>query len=434
MIRVLHVLRFLHTGGASRSACAIAGVMEQAGRAENRILSLLPATAGGLCLARQAGLPVLDAPGAEELRREMAAADVVQVHWWNNPQTDELLRGDLPPMRLLVFVHVAGDSPPHAVTRELVEVADFVVAGCGYAHRNCAAIQELPAGERRRRTAVVPATSDFRRLGKPERRPRDTFNVGYLGTLELKKIHPAFVAMSARVRVPGVRFLVGGKGPSDVLERQARELAAADRFRFLGYVEEVGAALAEMDVFGYPLGERPGAELSVQEALYAGVPPVVFPLGGLQDAVIHGETGLVVESEDEYVAAIERLFHHPQERRRLSENARTFARRTFGAFNSARKMARVYARLMRAPKRTRQWGDGAGPGLGAARFAESLGEAGAPFRACLRGGADGELQAAEARIAAASPVMQWALEQYHEHYPDDPHLRLWRQLAGDHPA
>lgn len=440
MIRVLHVLRFLNNGGASRSTCAMARPLDRSGEFENRIVSLLPATAIGLELARRAGIPVLDAPGWEAVRAEMAAADVVQVHWWNAPQIDELLRAGLPPLRLLVFLHVAGDVPPNIVTRELVDFADVCVAGCGYAHR-CAAIAGLPPEERARKTAVVTATTDFDRLGDLAPRPHEGFNVGYVGTVEFKKMHPDFVAMSARVRVPGVRFIVCGKGHLDVLARQIAALGAGDRFELRGYVEDVGPVLASLDVFGYPLCANPGAELAVQEAMLAGVPPVVFGLGGLQDAVSHGMTGLVVNDAEEYTAAIEYLYRHPEERRRLGENARAFAQREFGGENSGRKMARIYERMMALPKRTRSWPGEAGSG--AALFAASMAEAGAPFRTSLAATAatatvGDELLAAEAAIAASSQVVLWGLEQYRNHYPQDPHLRLWTGLvlaaAGEHAA
>ena len=54
------------------------------------------------------------------------AADVVLVHFWNTPELYEFLRGELPPVRLAAWAHVAGNSPPQIVTRELVELVDVV--------------------------------------------------------------------------------------------------------------------------------------------------------------------------------------------------------------------------------------------------------------------------------------------------------------------
>lgn len=426
MIRVLHLLKHVNGAGGPRSTVALSKALAREGVCENRIVSLLPGTSGGLEMARQAGLQVLQTPDALALRREIEAADVVQLHWWNDPVLYDLLRADLPPARLLVFVHVAGDTPPHVLIRQVIDVADFCVAGSAYAH-GCAAFQSLPAEERARKTAAVTATADFGRLAGLERRPHDGFQVGYIGTVDFRKMHPGFVRMSANVRVPGARFIVCGNGQLDVLERQARELGAADRFDFRGYVEDLRPLLAEMDVFGYPLASNPGAELAVQEAMYAGVPPVVFPLGGLRDAVIHGETGITVTTEEEYVAAIEHLYHHPEERQRLGEGARTFAQQHFGAERVAPKLAAVYEEMMRRPKRRRRWPGGAVNASGAEQWIESLGdEAAEPFRASLAGDA-----AADETVAAMSPLMRLVLNFYAAHYPVDGSLRSWLGMTRE---
>lgn len=429
MIRVLHVIKVLsERGGSSRAACDVARAMAREAPVESRIVSLLPASPGGARMAEERGLAVLDAPAPAALRRAVAAADVVHVHWWNDPGIYRFLMSDLPASRLLLFVHVAGDVPPNVLIPELVEAADLCVVGCPYV-LGCPALRDLPPEVRDRKVAVVLATGDFSRLAgvADARRDGGSFNVGYVGTVDFKKMHPAFVAMSARARIPEARFIVCGQGQVDLLERQARELGAAGRFDFRGHVEDVAPVLASLDVFGYPLSANPGAELAVQEAMTAGVPPVVFGLGGLRDAVQHGVTGLVVDSEEEYTRALEHLHADPGERRRLGANARDFAARSFGAEASARRLLEVYRELLRGPKRRRRWpGE---PESGAALFARSLGEAGEPFRISLRGGDRERVEAAERRIAGSSRLMLWGLAQYCAAFPGDPHLRLWHGLA-----
>ena len=105
-----------------------------------------------------------------------------------------------------------------------------------------------------------------------------------------------------------------------------------------GYVEDIRAALEEFDIFGYPLIEDTYAtsEKALQEAMWAGIPPVVFAHGGVRCLVEHERTGLVVETEDEYARAIERLAGDPDLRRRLGDEARRFIR---AAFDPARWQA-----------------------------------------------------------------------------------------------
>jgi hypothetical protein len=311
------------------------------------------------------------------------------------------------------------------ITPELVDFADFCVAGCPYTYER-SVLQTLPAESQVARAAVVYATADFTRLDGLRRKPHRGFNVGYIGKADFRKMHPEFVAMSARVDVPGVRFVVCGRGHVDLLRRQAEALGAAGRFDFRGHVEDIRPVLAEMDVYGYPVGENVGAELNLQEAMYAGVPAVVFARGGIRDLIVPDFTGLVVRTPAEYVEAIEYLYHHPEERRRLGQNARALATQMFGGERSARKLASIYRALMRSPKRVRRW-PGAGTS-GASWLAESLGEHGRPFAVSLAGGDRDRVLAAEAEIAAQSRFTLWSIQDYRRHHPGDGHLALWAGL------
>jgi glycosyltransferase involved in cell wall biosynthesis len=434
MTRILHVIRGLNCAGAARSLVSIAKGLREFATYEHTLMSLLAADEEARPLAREAGIEVLEVPGPERIRREVEAADIVHVEWWNNPEIDAFLRSDLPPARLLIFSHVAGDEAPFVLTRELLRFVDVYVAGCGYAHR-LPDVRALSPEVREATTAVVTATADFDRLAGLRRRPHATFNVGYIGKADFRKMHPHYVAMSARVRIPSARFIVCGDGHLDLLARQAEELGASNRFEFRGFVEDIRPVLEELDVYGYPLDINPGAELNLQEAMYAGVPPVVFPRGGIVDAVTHGVTGLVVHSEAAYAGAIEYLYHHPAERTRLGEAARRFALENFGGPRSAARLLGVYQSLLGRPKRARRWpssaGDRAAVANGARRFAESLGEHGGPFLASLAGGDDRSRREAESNIAGSSLMTLQILSDYTNSYPEDLYLRHWRSLIPD---
>ena len=432
MIRILHVTNVLGRAGATRSAAVIAKHLRLLGGFAETIVSLEPWEEGAAALVEAAGMRALNAPPADVLRRELESADIVHVEWWNSASLGEFLRGPLPPLRLLLFCHVAGDAVPNVITRDLFDFADFCVACCPYTYEH-SVLQTLPAETQAAKAAVVYATADFARLQGLRRRRHRGFNVGYIGKADFRKMHRDFVTMSARVDVPEVRFVVCGRGHLDLLRRQAAQLGAAGRFDFRGHVEDIRPVLAALDVYGYPVGENVGAELNLQEAMYAGVPAVVFAMGGIRDLVLHELTGLVVRTPAEYTEAIEYLFHHPEERRRLGRNARTFAAQIFGGERSARKLAKIYQALMRSPKRARCWPAGkAAQGMassGAAWFAESLGEHGAPFATSLAGGDLDRLLAAEAEIAALSRFGRWCIEDYRARHPGDGHLALWAGLV-----
>lgn len=370
-------------------------------------------------------------PPEGDLLEAIAGADIVQVHFWNTPELYRFLLMEKPAARLLAWLHVAGDTSPQVLTAEFLRSMDFVVAGCPYT-------AELPVFSRHADgRGMVWSPPDFERLAGLEPRPHSGFNVGYLGTVDFGKMHPAYVAMSTAVRVPEARFIVCGSGSgSAILRRQAEQAGAAERFDIRGYVEDIRPFFESLDLFGYPLCAETyaGAEQVIQEAMYAGVPPVIFAHGGAQRTVIHGETGLVVKGEAEYTAAIEYLYHHPDERRRLGENARAFALREFGAEKSALAMNAVYHQMLERPKRRHTWpaGSDAEKG-GSALFAQSLGGAAVPFVVSLESPDADTVLRAEATIRISPPVLASAdgggILHYRRAYPSDPHLRLWAGLV-----
>lgn len=434
MIRILHIAATLGLGGSGRSLCAIAKHLRSFDDYQHTVISLLPRADQQRQLAERSGARVLEEPDNEVLRKEIEQADIVHVEWWNHPSVYDFLRTSWPPMRLLLFAHVAGDVSPNLITSQVVDFADFWVSGCGYAHRH-AVIQQLPAEIRREKTAVVTATTDWDRLRNLRRNPHDTFNVGYVGSVDFKKMHPEYVSMSARVQAPSVRFVVCGDGHIDLLKKQAEQLGASARFEFLGYVEDIRPVLEITDVYGYPLCSNPGAELNLQEAMFAGIPPVVFPLGGIVDAVRHQENGMIVNDEKEYAQAIDYLYEHPLRLRAMGEAARQFALKHFGGERSSAKLHDVYQTLLRRPKREHVWPASPNPiasaphRRGAEHFIESLGGGQTPYYISLYGDEAEAVLAAEEQIARQTSLERTLFEAYPRFYPQDVYLPYWLGLA-----
>ena len=136
-------------------------------------------------------------------------------------------------------------------------------------------------------------------------------------------MHPRFAELCAKVTAPDVRFEVyGGGGGEDALRRRVVALGIGDRVDVRGPTEDIRAALEGFDVFGYPLAPDTGtSELALQEAMWVGIPPVVFDHGGPATIVVNGESGFVVSTEAEYSRAVERLVADPSLRTRLGAAA-----------------------------------------------------------------------------------------------------------------
>jgi hypothetical protein len=255
-------------------------------------------------------------------------------------------------------------------------------------------------------------------------------------------MHPEFVSMSARVQAPHVRFIVCGDGHLDLLKQQAAELDVSDRFEFRGYVEDIRSILEITDVYGYPLCLNPGAELNLQEAMFAGIPPVVFPLGGIVDMVRHRENGMIVHNEKEYAQAIDYLYEHPRRRRLMGEAARQFALKHFGGERSAAKLHQVYQTMLTRPKREHIWPlctnqrPSAPHRRGAEHFVESLGNGNSPYYISLYSQETEAVLAADEQLVQQTPLERTLLSAYPKFYPQDLYLPYWLGLAwqgqGEH--
>jgi hypothetical protein len=140
-----------------------------------------------------------------------------------------------------------------------------------------------------------------------------------------------FIEMMARVEIPECRIRICGGALEPAMAAALARLPSAQRFECRGFVGDIASVLKTSDVFVYPLAERTYAssDISLQEAMLAGVPPVVLPHGGPSRFVVDGRNGIVARSEDEFVAAIEHLHRHPEMRHALGREARLSAERLF---------------------------------------------------------------------------------------------------------
>ncbi|MGL6281475.1 MAG: glycosyltransferase, partial [Microcoleaceae cyanobacterium] len=188
------------------------------------------------------------------------------------------LRSPLPAMRLLTWFHVAGNQPPQIIPEKLIHFSDFALCSSPYT-ADLPLFQNLPADLCQTKTGMVYDTTDFQRLGEINLRQHQGFNVGYIGTVDLVKMHPNYVPMSAKINIPQVKFIVCGHGNDHHLKYQAEQLGVSTKFDWRGYVEDIKSVIEILDIFGYPLCEDnySTAELVLQEAMYAGVPPVISP-------------------------------------------------------------------------------------------------------------------------------------------------------------
>jgi glycosyltransferase involved in cell wall biosynthesis len=130
--------------------------------------------------------------------------------------------------------------------------------------------------------------------------------------------------LDAAVAVPSAIFLVAGEGSErEVLERRARQLELGNRFRLLGYRDDVRDLLVAADLFVLASSNE-GFPLSVLEAMATRTPVIATAIGGTDEVVRDGQTGLLVPPGDPeaLASAIGRLVADRSLAGRLRDTAR----------------------------------------------------------------------------------------------------------------
>ncbi len=430
-MRIVHILDRISFGGAARAA--IIHARESACKVGYRhsIVSLNEAERPASELARSFGIEVIDQPGQQNLLEMIDDADIIHIHFYNTPAIYDFLNMPLPSCRRLLWMHVSGFTPPQVLPLKVASRADRVVFTSEESRKLPAVTKfDLQDGF----PITIIAGADFARLKNVKPRPHDGFNVGYIGTIDPVKMYPRYVELSAAIDLPNIKFVVCGGG-TEILRRKIDETKTAEKFELKGYVADIAPILETLDVFGYPLSKETYSttDQSLQEAMFAGVPPVVFDHGATSKMVQHNRTGIVANSEEEYRDAIVSLAQNPGRRLELGENARRYAEQNFGVERSSARMNEVYRAMMADEKSIMPPLTPEGGLLAASElFILSLGDCGYDFSAS-RDGSEDERRAADARIAAQTRLMtspqSGGILHWAQYFPSDSFLRMWAGLV-----
>lgn len=152
--------------------------------------------------------------------------------------------------------------------------------------------------------------------------------VGAVGRLNPIKGHAYLVAAWPKVleKVPAARLLLVGPARSEDrerMEKEARGTGCADTIHFLGQRRDVPRILPHLDVVALP-SLTEGFSNVIIEAGAAGRPVVATRVGGNPEAIVEGETGMLVPARDPAALAdaIVSLLSDPARRARMGDAAR----------------------------------------------------------------------------------------------------------------
>lgn len=153
---------------------------------------------------------------------------------------------------------------------------------------------------------------------------------------------PALVA-----EFPMLVLLLAGEGPLEShFEVQARASGLGATVRFLGARAEASDILSLADVAVHP-SETEGFSNAVLEAMAAAKPIVAARVGGNAEAIVDGETGLLVPAGDAAALsqAVLAVLRNPDAARAMGEAGRARAVRLFSIERMVAEYERIYEEL-----------------------------------------------------------------------------------------
>lgn len=172
--------------------------------------------------------------------------------------------------------------------------------------------------------------------------------VGCVANFTAKKSQRTLLDAFARVSIgrPEARLILVGDGPlRPQLEARASEIGLDDRVLFTGTRDDVQSLLPAFDVFALP-SLYEGLPIALLEAMAAGIPPVVTPVGGLPEIITDEVDGYFVPTEQPraLATAILTLLQDERLRTQIGREARRRAK-DFSILSAVASMELLYAQV-----------------------------------------------------------------------------------------
>ena len=164
--------------------------------------------------------------------------------------------------------------------------------------------------------------------------PDDALVLAHVAAFRPEKAHPVVLAALARLapQWPQLMVIFAGDGPlRPGIEQQAEALGLKARVRFTGNLPDVRPVLGAAGLSLLPSTAVETFSLAMLESLALEVPMIASDLGGAREAVLDGETGLIVPpgDVDALAAAIARLAGDAALRRRMGVAGRALVLKSY---------------------------------------------------------------------------------------------------------
>jgi glycosyltransferase involved in cell wall biosynthesis len=309
-VKVLHLA--VHLGGGIGKAHAALALHLPADVRQRFVLLQEPIDNRHVDTIMRHGGEIIVGADTPIIRRLIVDADVVQFEYWGHPALDELIAQIDLPQASVCWVHISGFSKP-SLPLPLLHAVERVALTSPISR------PLLPA-QLLHKTSVI--NSGFGFNNAPQRIHREKPSIAYLGTVDFKKLHRGIIDV--------VDALDDGMAPVSLWGHISPEVATCaaamrhpERIELRGHTLDPVSALAEADIFLYPLRRNHygSAENALVEAMSMGLVPVVLDNPVETKIVAHGRSGFVAHTIDECVSYLRRLALAPSLREEMGASA-----------------------------------------------------------------------------------------------------------------
>lgn len=209
-------------------------------------------------------------------------------------------------------------------------------------------------------TTFFPADSagghaDRRRA--PGGAPRLLFVGSIAANKGVRTVFQAFTRLAPAY--PGMSLAIAGSGDEEIAEELRAETVRsglAARVELVGFVEhsDLPELYRSADLVAAPSQYEGGLGMVYLEAMACGLPVIATAAGGAAEAVVHDETGILLErgDVDAATAAIETLVADPGLRARMGAAGRRRVEEHFTAERYAERVAEGYTRAIERRRTT----------------------------------------------------------------------------------
>jgi L-malate glycosyltransferase len=352
-MKVIHLTAHLG-GGVGRALCGLIANTHRSNEGVERLLVSLEAPENPYFydLIKQHGCDIIVSPGPDQLHDLVETSDIVQLEWWNHPDTIKGLCGlDHAAMRLVVWCHISGLYNP-IIPQALIKAASrFVLTSpCSLGAEE---VKSLPP-QHLQAVDIIHSCGGVEHLPLPNRTSLQPLCVGYFGSLNFAKLHPEYVDFLTGVKTFGFSVkMIGEAANKDILEKQCRKAGCAGILEFHGYDSAIAGALENINVLAYLLNplHYGTTENALLEAMAMGIVPIVLNNPAERCIVEDRRNGLIVKSKEDFFHAINWLYQNPDKRVAMGRQAAESVRQKYSGSETAASFNAIYSEVISSEKK-----------------------------------------------------------------------------------